>query len=185
MELWYSIKYFFHRVHRLSLKQEKWSSLVWHDLKKMHLDSKWDSGIHERTKTIQTPFSINSEMSVYYFYQVDEDYFICRVKLLEDYDVSMSSEIFILASHVNNILRKGKVRVNLGQQFVEYIVQLPLLVPLLYFGEVNNEMVAHYNTSKDLIAAFQRLVFEGESPAIIVADLLKENKTSKNNQASD
>ncbi|MBU3675934.1 MAG: hypothetical protein FGM54_01965 [Chitinophagaceae bacterium] len=184
MELWYSIKYFFHRVYRLRLKQEKWSSLVWHDLKKMHAASKWDSGIHERTKTIQTPFSINSEMSVYYFYQVDGDYFNCRVKLLEDYDVSMSSEIFILASHVNNILRKGKVRVNPGQQIVEYVVQLPLLIPYLYFGEVNCEMIAHYNTSKDLIAAFQRLVFEGESPAIIIADLIKENESKKDSEKS-
>ncbi|MGI9191092.1 MAG: hypothetical protein ACR2IL_03155 [Chitinophagaceae bacterium] len=184
MELWYSIKYFFHRVYRLGLKQEKWTTLVWNDLKKMHLESKWDSGIHEKTKSIQTPFAINSEMRVYFFYHVDDDFVHCRVKLLEDYDVSMSSEIFILASHLNNILRKGKVRVNPGDQFVEYVVQLPLIIPLLYFGEVNQEMIAHYNTSKDLIAAFQRLVFEGESPAIIVADLIKESESKKDNEKS-
>jgi hypothetical protein len=52
-----------------------------------------------------------------------------------------------------------------------------LLIPLLYNGEIHGQLTRHYNTSKDIYSAFQRLVIEQEAPAIIIADLLKENET--------
>jgi hypothetical protein len=36
-------------------------------------------------------------------------------------------------------------------------------------------MKRHYNTAKDIYSAFQRLINENESPAIIIADLLNNN----------
>jgi hypothetical protein len=34
----------------------------------------------------------------------------------------------------------------------------------------------HYNSSEDVLYAFNRLIQEGEAPAIIIADLLKERE---------
>jgi hypothetical protein len=40
-------------------------------------------------------------------------------------------------------------------------------------------LIRHHNTSKDIYSAFQRLVIEQEAPAIIIADLLKDNDTKE------
>jgi len=47
-------------------------------------------------------------------------------------------------------------------------------------------LIKHYNTSKDIYSAFQRLIIEQEAPAIIIADLLKnyEEKDDEKNNTS-
>jgi hypothetical protein len=50
------------------------------------------------------------------------------------------------------------------------------LIPLLYNSEIHSQLLSHYNISKDIYSAFQRLVIEGEAPVIIIADLLKSNE---------
>ena len=62
--------------------------------------------------------------------------------------------------------------INVDGQFVEYHLNRDLLVPLLYNGEINNQLRLHYGLAKDIYVAFQRLVDEREAPAIIIADLL-------------
>jgi hypothetical protein len=42
--------------------------------------------------------------------------------------------------------------------------------------------VRHYNTSKDIYWAFQKLVLENEIPALIIADLLKKNDEEKKDE---
>jgi Cdc6-like AAA superfamily ATPase len=64
--------------------------------------------------------------------------------------------------------------------YVEYHRKRDLLIPLLYSDEIDEQINRHYNTAKDIYAAFQRLIKENEAPAIIIADLL--NKIEEKNQ---
>ena len=102
--------------------------------------------------------------------------FHCRVKILEDYPNDLTTDLFILAAHFNNLLNNGVVIVNVQNHFVEYHQKRDLLIPLLYTNETYGQLMRHYNTSKDVYSAFQRLIIEQEAPAIIIADLLKENE---------
>ncbi len=49
----------------------------------------------------------------------------------------------------------------------------------MYSGELYNQLIKHYDISKDIYAAYQRLIIEQEAPAIIIADLLREKEEDK------
>lgn len=89
----------------------------------------------------------------------------------------MLTDIFVLAAHFNNLLNIGTVVINVKGGYVEYCQKRELLIPLLYTGDIYQQMVRHYNVTKDIYSAFNRLVEEQEAPAIIIADLLKNNSS--------
>ena len=168
------IKYYFKRIYRLSLNHKKKEEIFWKDLKKLHADVEWPSGVYEKEKYIETAFGIGDDRAEFFYYMVYDGYFHCRVKVLDAYPVELTTELFILAAHFNNIMNYGVVVVNVDSGFVEYHLKNNLLLPLLYHGEIYNQIITHYDISKEIYFAFQRLVVEGEAPAIIIADLLRK-----------
>ena len=173
------MKYFVQRVYRHTLRYEKQEKLVWKDLKFLHKDAEWRSGIYEQEKTIETVFEIAPEKAGIFYYMIYEGCYHCRVKILENFPNEFTSELFILAAHFNNLLKNGVVIVNVHSQYVEYHQKKDILIPLLYSSEIYGQLMQHFNVSKDIYAAFQRLVVEQEAPAIIIADLLKEKKENE------
>ena len=55
------LKFYFQRVYRLSLSYEKQEELFWRDLKKLHKDAGWTSGVYDNDKYIETIFSYDDE----------------------------------------------------------------------------------------------------------------------------
>ena len=169
------IKFYLQRIYRLTLNFKKQEELVWEELKKLHADAEWKHGIYERDKYIETGFEISKEQGGIFNYMIYDGCFHCRVKILEDYPTELTTDLFILAAHFNNLLNNGVVIVNVNGHYVEYHQKRDLLIPLLYNSEIHGQLNRHYKTSKDIYSAFQRLVIEQEAPAIIIADLLKDN----------
>jgi len=167
----------------LSLGLKKQEETVWRELKKLHAVSNWKSGVYEKEKYIESVFEIANQKAGAFFYMIYDGCFHCRVKILEDFPADFTTDLFILAAHFNNLLNNGVVIVNVNSQYVEYHQKRDLLIPLLYNGEIHEQLIRHYNTSKDIYSAFQRLIVEQEAPAIIIADLLKQNESDseKNN----
>jgi hypothetical protein len=178
MVIYNKIKFYLQRIYRLSLSYKNKEELVWKELKRLHNKSNWKSGIYENEKHIETSFEISQNQGCIFYYMIYDGSFHCRVKILENYPSELTTDLFILASHFNNLLNNGIVIVNVSNQFVEYHQKRELLIPLLYNSEIYDQLIRHYNTSKDIYSAFQRLIIEQEPPAIIIADLLKskENK---------
>jgi hypothetical protein len=174
--------FYLQRVYRLTLSYKKQEETVWNELKKLHSNAEWKSGVYEKEKYIETVFEISNEKNSLFYYMIYDGCFHCRVKILEDFSSDLTSDLFILASHFNNLLNNGVVVINVNSQFVEYHQKSDLLIPLLYNGEIHGQLIRHYKTSKNIYSAFQRLVVEQEAPAIIIADLLKENKNSDENK---
>lgn len=174
------IKFYLQRVYRLTLSFKKQENIVWKELKKLHSEAEWKSGIYENEKYIESVFEISNEKAGSFYYMIYDGCFHCRVLILENFPSELTTELFILAAHFNNLLNNGVVIVNVNSQYVEYHQKKDLLIPLLYNGEIHGQLIRHYNMSKDIYSAFQRLVIEQEAPAIIIADLLKENKNSEN-----
>lgn len=163
------------RVYRLSLTFKKQEEMVWNDLKKHHENQEYQSGVFEKDRYIESFFQINDDKSFAFYYAIFENKFNCRVKVLDTFDEELTSDIFILATHFNNLLNNGNVLINVASNYVEYVVKTDLLIPLLYKGEIENQMSRHYSTTKDIERAFQRLINEREAPAIIIAELLEES----------
>jgi hypothetical protein len=158
------------------LDYKKQEAIVWKEMKNLHLISEWRSGIFENEKYIESFFTISDGQAARYFYMLYDGSYHCRVKVLESFPIEATTEIFVLASHFNNILKNGVVTINVNDGFVEFHQKIDQLIPLLYPGELHNLLLKHYNTSKDIYTAFQRLLNEGEAPAIIIADLLNKNR---------
>ena len=166
--------YLLKQIYRLALNQVKQEEMVWNDLKKHHKNQEYQSGVFEKDRYIESFFQINDDKSFAFYYAIFENKFNCRVKVLDTFDEELTSDIFILATHFNNLLNNGNVLINVDNNYVEYVVKTDLLIPLLYKGEIENQITRHYNTTRNVNKAFQRLINEQEVPAIIIADLLKD-----------
>jgi len=177
------IKMYLKRIYRITRSIERQEEIVWNDLKKFHAGTDWKSGVYERERYIETIFGLSEERYDTFYYMIYDGRYHCRVKVLENYPEDLATEVFILASHMNNVLNNGVVIVNVNSGYVEFHQKRDLLVPLIYTDDIHYQLLGHYNTSKDMYMAFRRLVIEQEAPAIIIADLLKKNEDeAKKNQ---
>ena len=173
------IVYALRRAYRITIDFRSPEDVFWKDLKRYHSDANYNSGIFEKEKTIETIFGISKDLSAKYYFQVDDGFFYCRVNVLQDFQGELTPDLFILASHFNNLLNNGVVKVNTESRYVEYQVKRDLLVPLLFTAEIHTQTIGHYGISKDVYVAFKRLIEEEESPAIIIADLLRSKENEK------
>ncbi len=173
---------YFKQIYRLALSKKKQENLVWMELKKCHQELNLRSGVFEIEKTIRTSFEIAEGIELDFSYMLFDDAYRCRVKILEHLDPELTTEMFVLASHFNNHLRNGSVIIHVGQDYVEYELTSHYLIMLLRPEEIWSEISTHYHTAKDVYRAYQRLVTEGEAPAIIFADILKENESEDDKQ---
>ena len=106
------LKYYMQRIYRLSLSDQKQELLVWEDLKKLHQNAEWKSGIYEKDKTIEACFEISNERLGSFYYVLDDGYLHFMVKVLEDFPAELTTDIFVLAAHFNNLLNIGTVVIN-------------------------------------------------------------------------
>ena len=173
------LKAYLRRIYRLSVNYSKQGDLLWDDLKRLFAGSNWKYGIYENEKYIEAIFEIGNEKGQRFFYQINNGYFRCFVNVIENFPVELTTELFILATHFNNLLNNGVVIINIENHTVEYAIKRDILIPLLYTGELYNELLRHHKTSKDIYWAFQKLIDENEAPAIIIADLLKKIKAEE------
>ena len=176
------LRFYLQRIYRLSLSSQKQELLVWKDLKKLHQIAGWRSGIYEKDKTIETCFEFGNDSSGIFDYVLHDGYLYLRVKLLEDFPTELTTDVFVLAAHINNHVSNGVVVVDVYGKRVDYLRKREMLLPLLYIGDLFEQIDSHYRTSKDIYLAFNRLIEEQEAPAIIIADLLKNN-SARNNAA--
>jgi hypothetical protein len=166
--------YFLKRVYYLTLSAEKHEEIVWKRLKKLFSDKDWNHGVYEKEKYVETVVGIGEGFSETFYYLVYDRRFHCQVSVLRDYPIDLTSELFILAAHFNNLLGSGVVKVDVKNSSVEYQLKQHLIVPVLFSSEIHQLLISHHEISKDVFKAFRRLVIEQEAPAIIIADLMKE-----------
>lgn len=177
-----NLNYFFKKVYRVIISSEKQQEIVWKDLINLHKHYKWKSGVFENDKYIETTFNLSSDTYANFYYMIYDGHYHCKVNILQSYPPELTSDIFVLAAHFNNILNRGKVTVNVKESAVRFVINTDILVPLLYSGVLYSQLIKHYKISKDIYAAYQRLIVEGESPAIIIADLLREKDEEKDKE---
>jgi hypothetical protein len=168
------LKQYLQTIYRISVSPKKQEELVWGDLKELHLKAEWRHGVYEQEKYIETRFEVFDGQVEKFAYFIYDSCFFCRYQLTENYPDDLTPDVFLLASHFNNVLNNGVVVMNTNDKIVEYRIKNSILVPLLDTEEMYNQIMMHYNTSKDVYSAFQRLLKENEAPAIIIADLLRE-----------
>lgn len=166
-------QHYLKRAVRITYSITKQEQYVWKELKNLQRRAEWHHGVYETEKYIETKFEISENNLVNYCYSVYDGFYHCRVNINEDYPVGLTTQIFILATHLNNLLTTGVVIVNAQKGVIEYYLKTEILIPNLYPGEVQALIIKHFNISKDIYWAFNQLIFHDEEPALIIADLLK------------
>lgn len=173
--------FYLRKIYRITISDKKHEEIVWNDLKKLHQDSKWRFGVFESDKHIETVFEIGEKTGATFYYMVYDGHYHCRVKVLENFSSEITTELFVLAAHFNNLLNSGVVVVNVQSGYVEYHTKNDYIVNIIYPGELHAQLLRHFNTSKDIFWAFNRLVNENEEPTLIIADLMRMNKNNETN----
>lgn len=182
--IWDNLKFYFQSIYRLSLSKEKQEVVLWEDLKELFKRTDFKHGVYEKEKYIELVFEIGNNKSGIYYYIISDGYYYCRVKIIEEFPEELTSELFIMATHFNNLLNHGVVIIDVENKYVGFHQKTQILFPLLYKGEAYEQLLLHYSTSKDIYWAFKKLVEENEEPAIIIADLFewKRNQEEEKNE---
>ncbi len=173
------ISLYFRNIYRLSISAKKYDNIVFKHLIKLHKDLNWHFGVFEAEKYIVTTFNITENTPVKFYYMIFDGKFHCHVKILNSFPKEITTELFILATHFNNLLRNGIVTVDVEDNTVNYSIKSDLIVNIIYQGEIHHQILNHFNTSRDIFWAFNRLIEENEEPALIIADLLKMKEENK------
>ena len=170
------LKLYLQRIYRLSFNKKKYKEIVWNDLNKYFKVSGLRYGVYENEKVIETVFETSNDQALTFYYEIVDSCLVCKVNVLENYQEELTTDFFILATHFNNLLIDGKVVISVTNRYIKYVYRRELLAPLLFHKEIHIQVTRHYSTSFDIYEAFQRLLTEQESPAIIIADLLKKQE---------
>jgi hypothetical protein len=167
------------QLYRLSASPSKRTELVWEDLK--NFMSVWKCGVYEQDKAIESGFFIDEsdQNSMRFSYWVNDENLSMQAIILENFSEELTLDLFVLATHFNNLLRRGVVTIDVNEQRVYYRQELGILNPLLYVGDIYWMHETVHNTAKDIYWAFQKLVEENEEPALIIADLLTMKDAEK------
>lgn len=167
-------------AYLLSLNREKQERIVWNRLKKYIDDSDIKHGVYEKERRITAVFEISEGKAVKCHYFLFENHLCNIMRFLDNYPTDFTTELFILATHFNNLLNLGTVVINVNDRYVEYALKRELIIHALSEGAIADQISAHYAIANDIYYAFQRLVEENEAPAIIIADLLKKQEQQEN-----
>jgi hypothetical protein len=171
------MKYLFHYLKvafTLARYHDQQEELVWQDLKEYHKVQGYNSGVFEQEKTIESVFSISDTKSLKFTYYTQRGTLHFSSLILGQYDPDIASEVFILATHFNNILTKGCVVVYPDHMCVQFIMKTSYISNIVYPADKHHYTKRHYDSTIDIFWAFNKLIEQGEDPAIIIADLLRE-----------
>lgn len=179
------MKHLYHYIKaaiRLSRYHANLETIVWEDLKKYHQERKFNSGVYEAEKRIESLFSVADGQGLNFNYSVAKGNLHFRVNILTAYAPEIATDIFVLASHFNNVLNEGVVVVYPSHYCVEFHMKSDCVSNIIYPILIHDLLLIHFNTAKDIYWAFNKLVTEGEEPAIILADLfqMKEESDKQN-----
>ena len=154
------------------------SEYVWESLKNYHKKNGFNYTSSEKDKYIETIFSIDNENNIVkrYHYLIDEknDFLKSVIYISEGFDSNKSKDVLILASHFNSLMSKGLVRVNTQKGLISMEYRISLIVPYLCENEIHFQCLEHFNQSKDIVWAFNRLLVFDEDPVFIMVDLTKK-----------
>lgn len=171
------MKYYFQKVFRLWTNPSKRKGIVWEDLKKAYIKLDWEHAVYEDKKGIESHVHITDEHTAIFIYQFEDNYLLYRSLFFFDYPEELVTDLFVLATHINNVLKFGMVRINLKDKCVEFTFKEDVVKSFLYPEDIEFNIVQQLRVLNETIfPSFYRLIYEDEKPAIIIADLMRAVK---------
>lgn len=164
---------------RLSINHNDYEKVVWESLKKYFSDNKYKFGVYESDKRIEALFTVSEETALNFFYIVSRGSLRYSAKVLNHYPPELATDIFVMASHFNNVLKDGVVVVYPNELCVEFQMKSDCTLNIIWPIILHDYFVTHCDAAKDMFWAFNKLVEEREEPAIIIADLFRMKESNE------
>lgn len=178
---YYSLTEKIRKIYRL-LNVKKRSKIVWEELIKMHKNENWHFGQFDNEKYIVTTFNLKDEIEQKFRYEVTQNSLKYHTFILDSFDEHKTTDIMVLASHLNSLLNFGKVSVNTKYNCVEFVHSGDLVTYMLFPGEIRSDLRVHYDITLDCFWAFSNLIETDDDPVFVISELLKrkdeEDKTN-------
>ena len=165
-------KFLIFRITRIS-RIKKTPHYVWIDLVEYLKKSDWKFSHDDKDKQIVSIHKVNRKNYVHFEYKVTHDELIFKSTILSSFDEYRASDILILASHLNNSLSFGVIKVNLKFNYVELVHYGNLLTYSIYAGEIGSDIDKHFKLTRNCVWTFNSLLESDEDPLIIFSEYLK------------
>ena len=157
---------------------------VWNELKKSFKEQKFDHGVYEDRKEIEAHFNIreNQIKSFWYWVSKQDNQLFATTDILKQYPEESTTDIFILTSHLNSIIKDGKIIVNPETSNVTLLSKISLIDCIYDSMFISYFICRHFEYSKDINWAFKQLIQEHEEPVFIIGELIKSKEKNNPNK---
>lgn len=160
------------------LKQKE---IVWDELIRLHRNRNWRFGVFENQNYVESTFQISENTDAIYHYLIYDQHLHFDVNVIDSFPPEITTDLFVLAAHFNNLLTFGKVVVDVNKNYVYFSFQNELLFYSVFPEKIELDLSRHYQISKDVYWAFQKFMTEREEPVIIIGDLMNKYKMRQEN----
>lgn len=153
---------------------------VWKELKRSFTNQKLDHGVYEDRKEIEARFNMNENeiKSFWYWLSKQENELYATTDILNIYPEESTTEIFILTSHLNSVLKRSKIIIDPEKSKVTLLSKISFF-DCLYDSQLIQYLVcSHFEYAKDINWAFKKLILEKEEPVFIIDELIKSKEKS-------
>lgn len=172
---------FFRNAYRLTLSKKGQLNCVWSDIKKFYKANEWKYSIIERDDllVVQAVFRIDDHL----FLQVDtimrDNFVTLRSTIPLKYADELAEDVFILATHLNNLFRHTKVCTYTESNEIDVSINIDYKVLLLDPSTNFYLLKLIYETAEDVHWVYKRLLETREAPALIFAEFLERLNTKE------
>ena len=158
----------------------KRENIVWNKLKEFFKKEGYHHGVYEEQKEIEAQFNIKDNEIKSFIYRVSkqESQLFATTNIINKYPEDSVTDIFILTSHLNSILKNGKIILDPQKSTVTLMNKISL-IDCVYDHRFIYEMICrHIEYSKDIDWAFKKLIVEKEEPVFIIDEIIKSKEKS-------
>jgi hypothetical protein len=154
---------------------------VWNEIIQLHRNRNWRFGVFENQNYLESTFQISENTDAFYHYLIYDQHLHFDVSVIDSFPPEITTDLFVLAAHFNNLLTFGKVVVNVNKNYVHFSFQNELSLYSVLPEKIELDLIRHYQISKDVYWAFQKFVSEREEPVIIISELMNKYKMRQEN----
>jgi hypothetical protein len=154
---------------------------VWDELIRQHRHGNWRFGVFENQNYVESTFPISENTDAFYHYLIYDQHLHFDVSVIDSFPPEITTDLFVLAAHFNNLLTFGKVVVNVNKNYVHFSFQNELSLYSVLPEKIELDLSRHYQISKDVYWAFQKFVSERDEPVIIISELMNKYKMRQEN----
>jgi hypothetical protein len=146
---------------------------VWSKLLNLHESKGWKYGVFEAEKYVEFIGPIEENNLKHYFHMIHDNCLHFKVRLIENFPVEVTTDLFILTTHFNNSLVDGILTVNVKDRGVVYTIKNELDLYSNFPEKIERDLSLHYFISQDIFWAFNKYLNEREDPAFIFAEFME------------